>query len=415
MKLVSSLALAAALVVGGGAAAPAAAQDQNVKAVNGPANANQRKVDIGKEARKPLQDLFDAVRAKNNENFAALLAAAEAVAKSPDEKYFVAKLRLEHAINLGDRAAQAAAAKDVIASGAAQPAEAQELQTFLTRMAINSGDAGQAESYYAGLIAANPNYLDSIVNLARAKMDLKKDGEALDLLRRAITLARSKGEAAPEAWYRNALQIAYKQNNAALAAELARDVHQAYPTKENFKNLIAVSATEVAKDEQAYVDLLRLMQASGTLDNAGDYLRLAEHLEFERNWGEAKSVLEAAARAGKTSPRHAAVLSRVSAKVAEDKAALPGAEPKARSAADGKLAASLAAVYAGYGDYNKAAELYRLALQKGGVDANLVNTRIGIALAQAGQRAEAEAAFRAVSGPRTAVANLWLAWLAQRG
>ena len=58
--------------------------------------------------------------------------------------------------------------------------------------------------------------------------------------------------------------------------------------------------------------------------------------------------------------------------------------------------------------------LYRTALQKGSVDANLVNTRLGLSLALAGQKAEAEAAFKAVTGPRAELANFYLLWLSQR-
>ena len=54
------------------------------------------------------------------------------------------------------------------------------------------------------------------------------------------------------------------------------------------------------------------------------------------------------------------------------------------------------------------------ALQKGGEDANLVNSRLGAALALAGRRPEAEAALRAVTGPRADLAGFWLAWLARR-
>jgi predicted Zn-dependent protease len=71
--------------------------------------------------------------------------------------------------------------------------------------------------------------------------------------------------------------------------------------------------------------------------------------------------------------------------------------------------------YYGHGEYAKAAEFYRLALQKGSVDANLVNTRLGMALAQAGRKAEAETALKAVTGPRADLAGLWLLWLNQRG
>jgi predicted Zn-dependent protease len=68
----------------------------------------------------------------------------------------------------------------------------------------------------------------------------------------------------------------------------------------------------------------------------------------------------------------------------------------------------------GQGRYADAAELYRSALQRGGLDAALVNTRLGSALALAGQRVEAEAALRAVTGPRAELAQFWLIWLARR-
>jgi hypothetical protein len=38
-----------------------------------------------------------------------------------------------------------------------------------------------------------------------------------------------------------------------------------------------------------------------------------------------------------------------------------------------------------------------------------------MALGLAGQKAEAETALRAVTGPRADLASLWLLWLAQRG
>jgi Flp pilus assembly protein TadD len=73
----------------------------------------------------------------------------------------------------------------------------------------------------------------------------------------------------------------------------------------------------------------------------------------------------------------------------------------------------LADGYYGHGNYSKAAELYRLGLQKGSVDSNLANTRLGIALAMAGQKAEAETAFNAVTGPRKDLASFWTLWLSQ--
>ncbi len=81
---------------------------------------------------------------------------------------------------------------------------------------------------------------------------------------------------------------------------------------------------------------------------------------------------------------------------------------------DGEYTIKTAEAAYGYGRYAEAAELYRVALTKGGEDANLLNVRIGASLAMAGQRAEAETALRAVTGNRSEIAAIWLAWLARR-
>jgi hypothetical protein len=414
MKLVSTLALSVVLAASV-AAAPAAAQKAGAKGkAAAPAEAQQRKYNFSKEARNAISQLQTAVTAKAAD-VPQKLAAAQAVAKTSDDKYVIAKLQLQHTLAIEDKAGQRAAVDAILASGGADPVETAQLNEYLAGQAAQSGDFTAMERTYGAKVAANPNDLDATVNLAHAKMKLKKEGEALALLQRAISLSKANGQTPQEAWYRNALVAAHNQKNDALATEFANEALKLYPNQENFNNLIALAQPVIAKDEEAFVDLLRLLQVSGQIKNSTDYYRLAQHHEFNRNWGEAKSVLEAAAKAGKTTPAHSALLSKVSARIAEDKAALPGAEAKARAGANGVLALNIAAVYAGYGDYAKAADLYRLALQKGGVNANLVNTRLGIALAMAGQRAEAEAAFRKNTGARAPLANLWLAWLAQRG
>ena len=101
-----------------------------------------------------------------------------------------------------------------------------------------------------------------------------------------------------------------------------------------------------------------------------------------------------------------------SAAKAKAEGSLAPTEKKALAAADGKLAAVTGEAYYGQGNYAKAVELYRAALQKGGVNADEVNTRLGIALAAQGNKAEAKAAFANVKGaPRADLAAFWTAWL----
>ena len=67
--------------------------------------------------------------------------------------------------------------------------------------------------------------------------------------------------------------------------------------------------------------------------------------------------------------------------------------------------------YFGMGQYDKAADLYRKALAKGGVDKDVANIHLGMALARSNDKAGATAAFNAVTGPRAEIAKYWLLYL----
>ena len=96
------------------------------------------------------------------------------------------------------------------------------------------------------------------------------------------------------------------------------------------------------------------------------------------------------------------------------RASLPQLAAEAKAGAAARLAVRTADAYYGYGDYAQAAELYRAALTKTGADPNLINLRLGMALARAGDKAGATAALNAVTGPRAELAKFWLVYLATR-
>ena len=93
---------------------------------------------------------------------------------------------------------------------------------------------------------------------------------------------------------------------------------------------------------------------------------------------------------------------------------LPAVEKNALADPAARLAVRVAEAYYGYGDYAKAAELYRAALTKTGADANMINLRLGMALARAGDKAGATAALNKVAGPRAELAKYWLVYLSTR-
>jgi Flp pilus assembly protein TadD len=67
------------------------------------------------------------------------------------------------------------------------------------------------------------------------------------------------------------------------------------------------------------------------------------------------------------------------------------------------------------GNYSKAGEIYRQVATKPGADKELANLHLGMALARAGDKAGATAAFNAVTGGRSEIAKLWLLYLQQHG
>jgi len=98
--------------------------------------------------------------------------------------------------------------------------------------------------------------------------------------------------------------------------------------------------------------------------------------------------------------------------VASDRKSLPGLEKEAARASNGRMAFGTADAYLGYGDYAKAASLYRTALTKGGVDADVTNTRLGFALGKTGDAAGAEQALALVTGsPRAQLAKYYQIWI----
>jgi predicted Zn-dependent protease len=103
-------------------------------------------------------------------------------------------------------------------------------------------------------------------------------------------------------------------------------------------------------------------------------------------------------------------------RLVNDRAALPELDKLAHAAtAKTTTIVGAADAYLGFNQSAKAVELYKLALTRPDVDKALVNTRLGIALFDAGDLAGAKAAFTAVDGNRAPIAALWLTQVAAKG
>lgn len=417
MKMTSSFAIALSLVIGGVMnSAPADAQKKG-KAAAAPAQPAQWAPKLSKEEVAALQPVEKAITAKDWTAASAALATAQPAAASPDARYMAGHFQFTIGVGTNNTQLQSQGIDAMIASGGGDPTRAPILSRLQGQFAMQAKDYAKAEAAYDRWRQLAPNDPDAGQVAAELKYLQKKPREAYPMFQQLIAAKEAAGQPVPDNLYLFALQSAADAKMWPEAVSLSKAVVARAPSTKNWRNALILYRQAGTLESSQLLDLLRLMRATKTLEGRDEYLVLGDLLARGRFYSEAKSVLEEGFASGKLARNHPdaiAILNDVTGRISGDLTALPGLEPRARSGANGELALRLAEGYFGHGNHSKAVELYRLALQKGGVDANLVNTRLGIALALSGQRPAAEAAFKSVAGTRTSLASYWQLWLSQR-
>jgi tetratricopeptide (TPR) repeat protein len=409
MVSISRTALGAALALGslGLAAAPALAQRQPVPVAT-----------LSKQERASLLALETALQANNHAAAASALSAAQSAARSSDARYYTASLQLRLGIATNNAPLQSAAIDAMLASGAVPAADLAQLYRSQGILALHANRWDRAETAFTRWAEQAPNDPEALLSLAEVKDDIKKVPEAIALIERAIALPTAAGRQAPESWYKRGLKHAFDSKAAAASARLSRGLVAAYPSDENWRDAVLVHRDLAPADPELTLDLLRLMRAAKAMGGERDFVQLAEALGTAKLPGEAKAVLDegvSSKMVDAAKPVHKALIAGFARRATADKAALGRVQARGSAAAataEQVLAAADASF--AFADYAKAAEFYRAALARGGADTNLVNSRLGMALALAGRATEAEVALRAVTGTRADLANLWLTWLARR-
>lgn len=374
---------------------------------------------LSKEVREPLAAAQAAIAAGDATTGAAKLTEARNVAKTDEEKYYVAAVMLDLSKLDKNPATQAAAIDALLASNRAPVDQQPTLYMAGGQMAYQAANYAKAEQMLVKAIELKPGNVDAYPLLVEAQAKQNKTPQALQTLQTAIDAQRKAGAKAPNDWYARGINMAYTakmpQQTTALTQAWVKD----YPNASNWRDSLVTYRDLNPMDADGQLDLMRLQRTAGALKGQGDYMEyvLATYLRYP---GEAKAVLDEGSRAGVVNlakgGNAAEINGIISPKVAADKASLTAAATTAKGPkGTAKSALSLGDAFLGYNDYANAAEMYKLALSKGGVDANLVNTRLGMALAKAGQKDAARQAFALVTtGPRAGLAQYWTIWLDQQ-
>ncbi|AEG48369.1 hypothetical protein Sphch_0674 [Sphingobium chlorophenolicum L-1] len=424
MRFVTPVALALTLALAGGAvSAPAFAAKKEEKKGGAP------KLNVSPDVIKALQTAQQAAEKQDFAAAKAALADADSKAKSNDDKYQIGAIKLNTSIASKDTAMQSEGLTQMLDSGLTPPEQAGQFNAVAAEQAL------QAKNYDLAITRAKAagaaGYKPEAVNVTLAQAYFGKAGTAnpsvepqrslnqqgLAALKAAADATKAAGGQVPPQWY----QIGVSRAATAKLPEVtewAKSAYQAAPNGENLRTLVRLfQQANPTISNRENLDVLRLMATSGGLVLAQDYLEYAEMASKTGIYGEVKSAIDAGRSKGVLNASQGGDLYQPAvAKMAGDKGSLGSAEADARKAATGKIAAATADAYLGYGDYAKAVAMFELAKQKGGVDADEINTRMGIAKALGGDNASAKAAFQSVqAGSRKQVADLWLAYLATKG
>jgi tetratricopeptide (TPR) repeat protein len=372
-----------------------------------------RKIKVSPAFTKAYQELLAAIEANDTANLPAKVAAAHSAAQTGDEHFLASQAELKVAVAQKNDAAIATAIEGLISSGSMPQDQLGGLYVNLGKTRYNLKQYPQAIAAFERAQQLDPNNAEVVPLLAQARSVGGNPTDAVATLRRAIAQQSANGAKAPEDMYKRAISLAYK-SKLPVTPELSRQWVTAYPTPANWSDAIRIYRNLNNVDDAATLDLLRLARAAKALNGESDYDRYAYAALTKGYPGEAKAVLEEGIAAKAFDPSKSPfkeMIQQANAKSAGEAASLDSAAAKGLGAPTAKAALAAGDLLYGYGQYAKAAELYRAALTKSGADASLINLHLGMALARSGDKAGATAALNAVTGPRAEIAKYWLTYL----
>lgn len=372
-----------------------------------------RTIKVSPQASKAIKALEDAVNAKNFAAVPALLAAAQAAAKTASDRLMIGQLQLKAGVAANDLEAIDAGIAAMAASGEADRAILAKLYLSAADMRIKAKQYDRAAASLERALAIEPANADAISALAEARIAQGRNAEGVALIRKGIAAQAAARGKAEEKLYKRAVAVALKANLPEVF-ELSRQWVAAYPAVGSWRDAIRIYRQVAKPDGAATLDALRLARAVKALESENEYALYIYEAADNSAAGEAKAVLAEATAAGAIDPKSKlfAELDRpVRMQAAGESVNLAARASAALAAASAGPALAAGDSHFGRGDYAKAAELYRAALAKTGADADRINLHLGMALARQGDKAGAVAALGKVGGARAELAKYWLLYV----
>jgi len=371
---------------------------------------------LSKPVREAVVAAQNAIKAGDTATADAKLAEAKAAATTDDDKYVVGSVMYDSARTQNNTAKQGEAIEAMLASNKVTGAQLSTMYFASGQIAYNNKNMALAEQRLQQAVDAGVSDPNAFALLVEAKNQAGKPADAIAVLEQAIAKQKAAGQAVPNEWYARGISIGYNAKLAPQLEHLTQEWLAAYPTPSNWRDSLITYRDLNKVDPDYELDLMRLMRTAGALKGERDYMDYvqATYLKFPT---EANAVIDEGVSSGNIKLTGTAneIKTVVKGKLAADKTATQSAANDIKAGkGSGKLALATGDALYGAGDFAQAADVYKAALAKGDADKNLVNSRLGAALARAGQKDAAKQVFSQITGPRAGLAKYWMVWLDQK-
>ncbi|MCJ8189898.1 hypothetical protein [Sphingomicrobium aestuariivivum] len=379
--------------------------------------AAQPQVTLSKEAQGAIVALKEAVDAGNTAAIPGLYDAAIAASVRPDDVYYANVLKLQAGINTSDVKMQGEGLMGMAGSGWGDPAALAGDMLTVANSNLGEGNLAFAREMLIKVDELTPNNPSVAVLIGETYYQEDMPGEAATAFQKAIALQRASGQPVADNWYRRAIQT-LQEADMAVPAPLLLGWAADHPNADVLGSSVRIYGRASGFSGKELIDLWRYQRAVEALKSEYEYASFADEL-FEAGYpGEALKVLEEGVAAGAIDANKQSMkdrLSRARSAASGDLDGIGSDAQAARSAAEATRAIATGDLYYGYDDFANAASLYEVALSKNGVDADLINLRLGAARARAGDFAGARAPLEGITGKYETLAKFWLAWIDSQG
>ena len=265
---------------------------------------------------------------------------------------------------------------------------------------------------YLKLEGSNPSVRPVLIQTLSV---LKRHGEVVQEVNEKMRLDEAAKVKTPESELRM-LAVSQRQlKDEAGYSDTLKRLIQNYPSKAYWAEIIPRLARQANFNPRFDLDLYRLLELTGNMEDAIEYVDMANLALKAGLPAEAMRVAELAYAKGllgkgSDAANHQKLRQQIQLRLNEDEKAMPALE---KSAKDASALASLADVYAAQQKWDQSQAYYSKALAMGGLRRE-AETRLhaGIALFKLGQIEQAHTMWESVKGDATAVelAQLWKTW-----